>query len=123
MTWQKKSSEKKGKINSKRKTKNLSQISQNHDLYRRHASCASHEERLGGNRKTTYPPLTVYDGISGCVPGCQNIQDISLCKSLNVDFDGDEINCHISQNPMATAEVKELLTTPLQILSPKKICQ
>ena len=32
MTWQKKSSEKKGKINSKRKTKNLFQISQNHDF-------------------------------------------------------------------------------------------
>ena len=32
---------------------------------------------------------------------------LAVTKHLNADFDGDEINCHIPQNPMATTEVKE----------------
>ena len=32
---------------------------------------------------------------------------LAVAKHLNADFDGDEINCHIPQNPMATTEVKE----------------
>ena len=44
---------------------------------------------------------------------------LAVTKLLNVDFDGDEINCHVPQNPMATTEVKELMATPFHILSPK----
>ena len=44
---------------------------------------------------------------------------LAVTKPLNVDFDGDEINCHVPQNPMATTEVKELMVTPFNILSPK----
>ena len=40
-------------------------------------------------------------------------------KPLNADFDGDEINRHVPQNPMARAEVNELMATPLHILLPK----
>ena len=43
----------------------------------------------------------------------------ALTKPLNTEFDGDEINCHVPQNPMATTEVKELMATPFNILSPK----
>ena len=44
---------------------------------------------------------------------------LAVTKPLNTDFDGDETNCHITQNPMATTEVKELMVTPFNILSPK----
>ena len=44
---------------------------------------------------------------------------LAVTKPLNADFDGDKINCHIPQNPMTTTEVKELMATPLHILSPK----
>ena len=44
---------------------------------------------------------------------------LAVTKPLNADSDGDEINCHVPQNPMATTEVKELMATPFHILSPK----
>ena len=44
---------------------------------------------------------------------------LAITKPLNADFDGDEINCHVPQNTMATTEVKELMVTPFHILSPK----
>ena len=44
---------------------------------------------------------------------------LALTKPLNTEFDGDEINSQVPQNPMATAEVKELMATPFHILSPK----
>ena len=44
---------------------------------------------------------------------------LPVTKPLNADFDGDEINCHVSQNSMATKEVKELMATPLHMLSPE----
>ena len=42
-----------------------------------------------------------------------------VTKPLIADFDGDEINCHFPQMPMATTKVKELMATPFNILSPK----
>ena len=42
-----------------------------------------------------------------------------VTKPLITDFGGDEINCHFPQIPMATTEVKELMATPFNILSPK----
>ena len=44
---------------------------------------------------------------------------LAVTKPLNADFDGDKINCHVPQNPMATREVKELMAKPFHILSPK----
>ena len=44
---------------------------------------------------------------------------LAVTKPLNADFDGDEINCHVPQNRMATAEVKALMATLFNILSPK----
>ena len=44
---------------------------------------------------------------------------LDVTKPLNADFDGDEINCHVPQNHMATTEVKELMAAPFHILSPK----
>ena len=44
---------------------------------------------------------------------------LAVTKPLNSDFDGDEINCHIPQNPMVTTEVKQLMAPPFYILSPK----
>ena len=44
---------------------------------------------------------------------------LAVTKPFNADFDGDEINCHVHQNPMVTTEVKELMVAPLNILSPK----
>ena len=40
-------------------------------------------------------------------------------KALNAGFDGDEINCHVPQNPKVTTEVKELMAAPFNTLSPK----
>ena len=45
--------------------------------------------------------------------------NLSVTKPFNADFDGDEVNMHVPQNPMAIAEVKELMATPNHILSPK----
>ena len=44
---------------------------------------------------------------------------LAVTKPFNADFDGDEINCHVPQNPMATTEVKELMAIPFNILSPR----
>ena len=44
---------------------------------------------------------------------------LTVTKSWNADFDGDEINCRFPQNLMAATEVKELMATPFHILSPK----
>ena len=44
---------------------------------------------------------------------------LAVTKPLNEDIDGDEINCHVPEDPMATTEVKELMATPFNILSPK----
>ena len=44
---------------------------------------------------------------------------LAVTKPFNADFDGDKINCYVSQNPMATTEVKELMATPFNIRSPK----
>ena len=61
-----------------------------------------------------------YDGVSGGTPRRQNIQGNPRCdKTCDVDFDGDKINCHVPQNPMAITEVKELMATPFHILSQK----
>ena len=45
---------------------------------------------------------------------------LGVTKPLNADFHEDEINCHVPQNPMATTEVKELMSKHFNILSPKK---
>ena len=42
-----------------------------------------------------------------------------VTKPLIADFGGHEINCHFPQIPMAITEVKELMATPFNILSPK----
>ena len=39
-----------------------------------------------------------------------------VTKPLIPDFDGDEINCHVPEVPMATTEVKELMVQPFNIL-------
>ena len=44
---------------------------------------------------------------------------LAVTKPLNADFDGDGINCHVAQNSIAAAEVKELMATPFNIPSPK----
>ena len=44
---------------------------------------------------------------------------LAVTKPLSTDFDGDEINCHVPQNLMVTTEVKELMATSFNILSPK----
>ena len=44
---------------------------------------------------------------------------LALTKPLNANFDGNEINFYVPQNPMETTEVKELMATPLNIQSTK----
>ena len=41
-----------------------------------------------------------------------------VCTSL-ADFDGDEMNIHVTQSPMAQAEVKYLMSVPNQIITPQ----
>ena len=48
---------------------------------------------------------------------------LAVAKPLNADFDVDEINCHIPQNPMAKTEVKELIATPFTYCHQKMVCQ
>ena len=44
---------------------------------------------------------------------------LTVTKPLTSDFHGDEINCHVPENPMVTTEVKELMAAPFHILSTK----
>lgn len=37
----------------------------------------------------------------------------------NADFDGDEMNLHVLQNPLAVAEAKEIMSVPQCLISPK----
>ena len=43
----------------------------------------------------------------------------AVAKPLSADFDGEEISCHVTRNPIATTEVNKLMVTPFNILSPK----
>ena len=40
---------------------------------------------------------------------------LAVTKPLNADSDGDEINCHVHQNPMATTEVIRIIIPKLII--------
>ena len=44
---------------------------------------------------------------------------LAVTKPFNADFDGDETNFHVPENLLATTEVRELMSTPFNILSPK----
>ena len=44
---------------------------------------------------------------------------LAVTKPLNADFDGNKINYHVPQNPLATTGVKELMATLFNMLSPK----
>ena len=48
---------------------------------------------------------------------------LAVTKPLNAEFDRDEINCHVPQNPMATTEIKELMATPFTYYHQKVVCQ
>jgi len=47
-----------------------------------------------------------------------NLRDYALTKPYNADFDGDEMNLHMPQDPEAEAELKNLAAVPYQIISP-----
>lgn len=44
--------------------------------------------------------------------------NVALTKNYNADFDGDEMNMHMSQNIIAETELRILAATPSQIISP-----
>ena len=45
---------------------------------------------------------------------------MSLTAPYNADFDGDEMNLHMSQDPESEAELRNLAAVPYQIISPAK---
>ena len=45
--------------------------------------------------------------------------NLSVTSPYNADFDGDEMNMHIPQSYEATAEVREIMHVPKQILNPQ----
>ena len=44
--------------------------------------------------------------------------NVADTKPYNADFDGDEMNLHMPQDPESAAEIKYLAAVPLQIISP-----
>ena len=114
----------KGKLYSKRRTKNLFEVSQTRiDIgYILHMHLMKGDWVVMNRQPTLHRPSMMEFRV---LPQDVKIFKISLAvtKPLNADFDGDEINWHIPQNPMATTEVKELTATPLHILSPKNDMQ
>ena len=47
---------------------------------------------------------------------------LTVTNPFNADFDGDEINCHIPQNPMATTEWQQQ-RHPFTYYHQKTVCQ
>jgi DNA-directed RNA polymerase II subunit RPB1 len=47
-----------------------------------------------------------------------NLGDYGWTKPYNADFDGDEMNLHMPQDPESEAELKNLAAVPYQIISP-----
>jgi DNA-directed RNA polymerase II subunit RPB1 len=47
-----------------------------------------------------------------------NLRDFRPTKPYNADFDGDEMNLHMPQDPESEAELKNLAAVPYQIISP-----
>ena len=45
--------------------------------------------------------------------------NLSVTTPYNADFDGDEMNMHVPQSYETTAEIKEIMAVPNQIVSPK----
>ena len=48
----------------------------------------------------------------------RNRKDFGSTKPYNADFDGDEMNLHMAQDPESEAELKNLAAVPYQIISP-----
>jgi len=45
--------------------------------------------------------------------------NLSVTTPYNADFDGDEMNMHVPQSFETTAEIKEIMSVPKQIISPQ----
>lgn len=45
--------------------------------------------------------------------------NLSVTTPYNADFDGDEMNMHVPQSYETTAEIKEIMAVPRQIISPQ----
>ena len=45
--------------------------------------------------------------------------NVAVTRPYNADFDGDEMNMHLSQNVVAEAELRHLAAVPYQIISPE----
>lgn len=45
--------------------------------------------------------------------------NLSCTTPFNADFDGDEMNMHVPQNPLAVAEIANVMLSPRQIISPQ----
>ena len=53
------------------------------------------------------------------IPGHTFRLPVCDTSPYNADFDGDEMNMHVCQNPAATVEIAEIMAVPQQIISPQ----
>ena len=53
------------------------------------------------------------------LPGKSFRFNLSICKSFNADFDGDEMNIHTPTNPECVAELQELCMVKNNIITPQ----
>ena len=71
------------------------------------------------NRQPTLHKPSIMGHVARILPGEKTIRmHYANCNTYNADFDGDEMNVHFPQNPIAQAEARLIMNTNNQYLVP-----
>eukprot|EP00158_Paraphelidium_tribonemae_P008573 Partr_v1_DN28614_c1_g2_i3_m50565 putative dna-directed RNA polymerase len=71
------------------------------------------------NRQPTLHKPSIMGHVARVLPGEKTIRmHYANCNTYNADFDGDEMNVHFPQNPIAQAEARLIMNTNNQYLVP-----
>ena len=71
------------------------------------------------NRQPSLHKMSIMGHRAKILPGSTFRLNLSVTSPYNADFDGDEMNMHVPQTYEATAEIKEIMNVPKQIVSPQ----
>ena len=88
---------------------------QNGDIVRRHIQDG---DLLILNRQPTLHRLSMMGHKAKILPYSTFRLNLAITNPYNADFDGDEMNIHFPQTVLANTEVKEIMMTPENIVSP-----
>ncbi len=71
------------------------------------------------NRQPSLHRMSMMGHLVKVLPGKTFRLNPCVCHPYNADFDGDEMNLHVPQNPEAKQEVETLMLIPTQMITPR----